>query len=105
MNQTRVLLMIAWLFVAAMLWMEWGRFNAPKAVAAPPAASSVVAANTADTVPAAIPATAAVTLVSACSGHGFKHAAAVGEAVAQLVASGAPAAPDGFTPPAQEPRP
>ena len=53
MNQTRVLLMIAWLFVAMMLWMEWGRFNAPKAEAAAPAAATVIAANTADTVPAA----------------------------------------------------
>lgn len=52
-----------------------------------------------------LPEAPAVTLVSACSGHGFKHAAAVGEAVAHLVASGAPSAPDGFSPPAQEPRP
>jgi sarcosine oxidase len=30
-----------------------------------------------------------VVLVSACSGHGFKHSAAIGEAVAQLVTAGA----------------
>jgi sarcosine oxidase len=30
-----------------------------------------------------------VTVVSACSGHGFKHSAAIGEAVAQTVATGA----------------
>lgn len=30
----------------------------------------------------------AVTVVSACSGHGFKHSAALGEAVAQLLTSG-----------------
>jgi sarcosine oxidase len=30
----------------------------------------------------------AVIVVSACSGHGFKHSAAIGEAVAQLVATG-----------------
>jgi sarcosine oxidase len=29
-----------------------------------------------------------VLLVSACSGHGFKHSAAIGEAVAQLVTAG-----------------
>jgi sarcosine oxidase len=32
-----------------------------------------------------------VTIVSACSGHGFKHSAAIGEAVAETVASGATA--------------
>ena len=30
----------------------------------------------------------AVVLVSACSGHGFKHSAAIGEAVAQLLMRG-----------------
>jgi len=34
-----------------------------------------------------------VLIVSACSGHGFKHSAAIGEAVAQWVAGG-PASPD-----------
>jgi sarcosine oxidase len=29
-----------------------------------------------------------VTIVSACSGHGFKHSAAVGESIAQLVTTG-----------------
>jgi sarcosine oxidase len=33
-----------------------------------------------------------VTIVSACSGHGFKHSPAIGEAVAQTIASGTPAA-------------
>lgn len=55
MNQTRVFLMIAWLFVAVMLWMEWGRFNAPQAPTAPTPAAAVTAANTADTVPTAAP--------------------------------------------------
>jgi sarcosine oxidase len=31
-----------------------------------------------------------VTIVSACSGHGFKHSAAIGEVVAQLVAGDEP---------------
>jgi sarcosine oxidase len=29
-----------------------------------------------------------VTIVSACSGHGFKHSAAIGEAVAETIATG-----------------
>jgi sarcosine oxidase len=35
------------------------------------------------------PAHANVHLVSACSGHGFKHSAAIGEAVAQTIVDGA----------------
>jgi sarcosine oxidase len=38
------------------------------------------------------PAHANVTIVSACSGHAFKHSAAIGEAVAETVASGRMAA-------------
>ena len=34
------------------------------------------------------PAHANVTIVSACSGHGFKHSAAIGEAVAEAIATG-----------------
>jgi sarcosine oxidase len=30
-----------------------------------------------------------VLVVSACSGHGFKHSPAIGEAVAQLLSTGA----------------
>lgn len=33
-----------------------------------------------------------IVVVSACSGHGFKHSAAIGEAVAQLIADSAPPA-------------
>ena len=29
MNQTRVFLIFAWLMVATLLWMEWGKENAP----------------------------------------------------------------------------
>jgi sarcosine oxidase len=36
------------------------------------------------------PDSAAITLVSACSGHGFKHSAALGEAIAQKVLGQAP---------------
>ncbi len=45
MNQTRVFLIIAWLMVATLLWMEWG-----KEKTAPPPADTV-AATTASTVP------------------------------------------------------
>jgi glycine/D-amino acid oxidase-like deaminating enzyme len=31
------------------------------------------------------PTIAAVTVVSACSGHGFKHSAALGEAIAEMI--------------------
>ena len=34
------------------------------------------------------PASDRVLIVSACSGHGFKHSAAIGEAVSELVADG-----------------
>lgn len=44
---------------------------------------------TADFVVAAHPTLLNVTLVSPCSGHGFKHSAAIGEAVAETVVDGA----------------
>jgi len=43
MNQTRVFLIVAWLMVAVLLWMEWGRFNAPTAPAAAQTTSSTTA--------------------------------------------------------------
>ncbi|WP_372017166.1 membrane protein insertase YidC [Pseudoxanthomonas sp. 10H] len=53
MNQTRVFLILAWLMVAMLLWMEWG-----KEQAAPPAAPTPAAATTASpAVPAPAPAT------------------------------------------------
>ncbi len=39
MNQTRVFLIFAWLMVATLLWMEWGRFTAAEA---PVAATAIV---------------------------------------------------------------
>lgn len=48
MNQTRVFLIFAWLMVATLLWMEWG-----KEKAAPPASAPVAAAQTSAAVPAA----------------------------------------------------
>lgn len=51
MNQTRVFLIFAWLMVAVLLWMEWGREKA-----APPAASPTPAATVAQqAVPGATP--------------------------------------------------
>jgi YidC/Oxa1 family membrane protein insertase len=52
MNQTRVFLFFAWLMVATLLWMEWGKFNAPKP-AALPATSSQPATTSTSTVPSA----------------------------------------------------
>ncbi len=53
MNQTRVFLIFAWLMVAILLWMEWGKFNAP---AAAPTAPAATAMPTGSTVPTAAPA-------------------------------------------------
>ena len=39
MNQTRVFLILAWLMVAMLLWMEWGKERA-----APPAATPAASA-------------------------------------------------------------
>ena len=52
MNQTRVFLLFAWLMVATLLWMEWGKFNAPK-----PAPTPTTQAVTSDssTVPGMVP--------------------------------------------------
>ncbi|HEY5970431.1 MAG TPA: membrane protein insertase YidC [Pseudoxanthomonas sp.] len=53
MNQTRVFLIFAWLMVATLLWMEWGKFNAPKpaVVPAPSAQTSAPAASVPSSVP------------------------------------------------------
>ncbi|HZF99146.1 MAG TPA: membrane protein insertase YidC [Pseudoxanthomonas sp.] len=40
MNQTRVFLIFAWLMVATLLWMEWGRFKAQPPVDATPAVAA-----------------------------------------------------------------
>ncbi|KAF1712333.1 membrane protein insertase YidC [Pseudoxanthomonas kalamensis DSM 18571] len=55
MNQTRVFLIFAWLMVATLLWMEWGKFNAPKLAETATAATAQVDAPAvaASTVPAA----------------------------------------------------
>ncbi|WP_028919325.1 membrane protein insertase YidC [Pseudoxanthomonas suwonensis] len=50
MNQTRVFLILAWLMVATLLWMEWGKEQAA------PAAPATPAAATTDGVPASVPA-------------------------------------------------
>jgi len=52
MNQTRVFLLLAWLMVAAFLWMEWGREKAAPPAAEVAAAQAVPPARDAD-VPAA----------------------------------------------------
>src|SRR5690606_34329693 len=82
MNQTRVFLIFAWLMVATLLWMEWGKFNAPKPapaatpstqVATPSSSSpsgTVPSATAAVEVPAAgtvVPATATAAAATATS--------------------------------------
>lgn len=53
MNQTRVFLIFAWLMVATLLWMEWGREQAaPPAAAVPVAADAAVPAPDAAALPA-----------------------------------------------------
>ncbi len=53
MNQTRVFLIFAWLMVATLLWMEWGKFNAPKPAALPTATTQPQPASV-GSVPAAV---------------------------------------------------
>ena len=57
MNQTRSFLLIAWLVVATLLWMEWNKAPSPEAatVATAPAATALPGAGA----PAALPGTAA----------------------------------------------
>ncbi|GAB2511891.1 membrane protein insertase YidC [Lysobacter humi (ex Lee et al. 2017)] len=68
MNQTRVFLLFAWLMVAVLLWMEWGKERA-----APPVATPAAAAAT-----GAVPAPTAVGAVPAAPAAGAK--ASVGPA-------------------------
>jgi len=75
MNQTRVFLILAWLMVAMLLWMEWG-----KEQAAPPAPAQATAE------PAAVPGQAAVPAATP---------AAAGDAVPAATAATPPAAPAG----------
>ena len=54
MNQTRVFLIFAWLMVAVLLWMEWGREkNAPDPATVAATQPAVPAANDADLAPPA----------------------------------------------------
>ena len=52
MNQTRVFLIFAWLMVATLLWMEWGKESAAPAS---PAASTTAVAPSTGSVPAVGP--------------------------------------------------
>ncbi|NYZ61287.1 membrane protein insertase YidC [Luteimonas deserti] len=57
MNQIRTFLILAWLMVAVLLWMEWGKEKAAPAVS-PQGSTQVAAPST--TVPSAVPGSAAV---------------------------------------------
>lgn len=76
MNQTRVFLIFAWLMVATLLWIEWG-----KEQAAPPAATT--SATTAATVPSAgsnVPPAAGAGAIPSAPSQGTAPAAPVGAA-------------------------
>ena len=47
MNQTRTLLIAAWLFVAALLWMAWNKEQAPPQAANPAPAVAASASQAA----------------------------------------------------------
>ena len=55
MNQTRAFLIFAWLMVATLLWMEWGREQAPAASADVAVSEVDAAAADPGAVPAAVP--------------------------------------------------
>ncbi len=55
MNQTRVFLIFAWLMVATLLWMEWGKEKAAPATPTPQPATAAPAATGVPPAPGAIP--------------------------------------------------
>ena len=88
MNQTRTFLILAWLMVATLLWMEWGKEQrAPEpaqvaAAAADPAASVPGAPDAgvpAATVPGAVPEAAPLPAVPGVSATPAKPAPAAGQ--------------------------
>ncbi len=61
MNQTRVFLILAWLMVAMLLWMEWGKERATPPAAPTPAVATATTGADAAAIPGAVPAPAAAT--------------------------------------------
>ena len=84
MNQTRVFLIFAWLMVAMLLWMEWGKERAAPP-AATPAASAAAAGGQA--LPAAVP------VATAGGDAAVPTAAAVAAPSPAITGSAASAAP------------
>lgn len=82
MNQTRVFLIFAWLMVATLLWMEWGKEHAapPAATTSPTTASSAT--------PSAVPAAGNVPLANAAAGA-IPSATPSGPAASAPIAAGA----------------
>ena len=78
MNQTRSFLLIAWLVLAGVLWMEWNRTQAP-----PPVTTSETPTSSASN--AALPATGANALPAAAALPGAATAAATPEAASQPI--------------------
>ena len=81
MNQTRVFLILAWLMVATLLWMEWGKEQAAPAAPTPAAAAT----TNAGAVPTAVAPTAPGAIPSAPSMSATPSTSASGPAAAPLV--------------------
>lgn len=75
MNQTRVFLIFAWLMVATLLWMEWG-----KEQAAPAAAQAATAPQADASVPSAAPAPGAIPTAPSMAAPGTAPATAAASA-------------------------
>ena len=77
MNQTRSFLLIAWLLVAGLLWMEWNKV--PPAPAQPTAAATDTSVPSSTNVPAnALPANALPAAPSLPSSFGYLSGSATG---------------------------
>ncbi|MGH8025231.1 MAG: membrane protein insertase YidC, partial [Pseudoxanthomonas sp.] len=88
MNQTRVFLFFAWLMVATLLWMEWGKFNAPKPAELATATSQPQPASV-GSVPSASP-VPSPTATAAASHAGVPVAPVVGAVANNASATAAP---------------
>ena len=59
MNQTRTFLILAWLMVAVLLWMEWNKEQVAPPVPEPVAATATAGASSVPAAPAVAPAAGA----------------------------------------------
>ncbi|GAB3387644.1 membrane protein insertase YidC [Lysobacter fragariae] len=85
MNQTRLFLVFAWLMVATLLWMEWGKQHA--APTTPTATESATAAPAAGNIPGVVAAGVPTAAVPTATIPGASVPAAAGASVAATPAS------------------